>query len=210
MAKNRVPLLSLPAAIAAVLLLLAAPARAAVTITFYSHKFHMFHGVTTEFPHGFAILSGTDSAGQPVNVDLGFSATTMYALALIKPIDGALDDPYTPDYVAEATPQFSFTLSDAQYRAVLAEADTWRNWRQPSYDFYDHNCVTFIRDIAVAAGLEVSYARKFIHAPEEFLVDVGERNRPFLDQDGHILNAAILAAPAQSPAPGTVQQAAAP
>ena len=144
-----------------------APSHAGVTITFYSHKFRLIDGLASDYPHGFAILSGTNNAGQPVNVDMGFSATTLYAMALLVPLDGALDDPYTGDYVATATPHFSFPLSEAQYQAVLATADKWRNAKQPSYDFYTRNCVTFIRDIAVAAGLSVSYSRDFIHDPRD-------------------------------------------
>ncbi len=179
-------------------LLSAAPAGAAVTITFYSHDFHMFHGVTTEFPHGFALLSGTTEAGEAVQANLGFSATSFYVAALFHPIEGALDAmPLPAGYVEEATYQFAFPLSDAQYRAVMATADKWRTAPQPSYDFYNRNCVTFIRDIAVSAGLSVSYATKFIHDPKAFLKDVAVRNAAFLAD--HTVPAAPLASDAQSP-----------
>src|SRR3954471_4178973 len=172
----------------------AAPAGAAVTITFYSHDFHMFHGVTTEFPHGFALLSGSTESGEPVQANLGFSATSFYVAALFHPIEGALDAMPLPEgYVEEATYQFALPLSDAQYRAVMATADKWRTARQPSYDFYNRNCVTFIRDIAVSAGLSVSYATKYIHDPRAFLQDVATRNAAFL---------ARYAAPAPPVAPG--------
>src|SRR3954469_2380811 len=175
-------------------LISAAPAGAAVTITFYSHNFHMFHGVTTEFPHGFALLSGTTESGEQVAANLGFSATSFYIAALFHPIDGALDAmPLPAGYVEEATYQFAFPLSDAQYRAVMATADKWRSAPQPSYDFYNRNCVSFIRDIAVSAGLSVSYAAKFIHDPRAFLQDVATRNAAFL---------ARYAAPAPPVAPG--------
>jgi len=162
-------------------LLFAQPAGATVTITFYSHNFHMFHGVTTEFPHGFALLSGTTGDGQPVKANLGFSATSFYIAALFHPINGALDEmPLPPGYVEEADFHFAFPLSDAQYRAVMAMAEKWRSAPQPSYDYYTRNCVTFIRDIALSAGLSVSYAKKFIHDPKEFLNDVALRNAAFL------------------------------
>jgi hypothetical protein len=179
-----------------------APSHAGVTITFYSHKFRLIDGLASDYPHGFAILSGTNNAGQPVNVDMGFSATTLYAMALLVPLDGALDDPYTGDYVATATPHFSFPLSEAQYQAVLATADKWRNAKQPSYDFYTRNCVTFIRDIAVAAGLSVSYSRDFIHDPKGFLDDAAIRNRPFLAQYGNRFQGGPQPAPMTASLPG--------
>ena len=168
--------------VAALLLTAMAPARAMVTITFYSHKFHLFHGLTTEFPHGFVILSGTTDDGQMVNRELGFSALNFYARALFMPIDGALDDGLPDGYVSEATYHFAFPLTDAQYHDVIAVADKWQTARQPSYDFYTRNCVTFVRDIAVATGLSVSYSTKFIHDPQGFLNDVGVRNGTFLTQ----------------------------
>jgi hypothetical protein len=169
------------ALVTALLLATMAAANATVTITFYSHKFHLFHGLTTEFPHGFVILSGTTD-GQTVNRELGFSALNFYARALFMPIDGALDDDLPDGYVSEATYHFAFPLTDAQYRAVVAMADKWQTAPQPSYDFYTRNCVTFIRDIAVAAGLGVSYSTKFVHDPKAFLEDVGARNAVFLTQ----------------------------
>jgi hypothetical protein len=166
-------------------LLPALPANAAVTITFYSHRFHLFHGFTTEFPHGFVVLSGTTDTGQKIaGTELGFSATNFYARALLFPIEGALDDKLPDGYVSEALYHFSFQLTDAQYQMVMATADRWRNAPQPSYDFYTRNCVTFVRDIAVASGLTVSYSRKFIHDPKAFLDDAATRNDAFLTQHG--------------------------
>ena len=79
--------------------------------------------------------------------------------------------------------------------AVMATADKWRAAPQPSYDFYNRNCVTFIRDIAVSAGLSVSYATKFIHDPQAFLKDVAVRNADFLAD--HTVPPAPLAAGSQ-------------
>jgi hypothetical protein len=177
------------------------PANAVVTITFYSHKFHLFHGMATEFPHGFVILSGTTDSGQPVNRELGFSATNFYARALFFPIDGALDDSLPSDYVSEAVYHFAFPLTDAQYRAVIATADKWQNAPQPSYDFYNANCVTFVRDIAVAAGLAVSYNKKFIHDPRAFLDDAAIRNSTFLAQFGNRPGGTVPPAPAMAATP---------
>jgi hypothetical protein len=184
-------------------LLFAAPAQAAVTITFYSHEFRLLDGQRTDFPHGFVALTGTTDSGEAVNTDFGFSATTIYALALLIPLDGALDNPsdYTPDYIAEAMPHFAFPLSDAQYQAVLATVEKWRNAPQPSYDFYSRNCVTFVSDVAVAAGLTVTTSKKFIHDPRGFLDDTALRNRAFLAQYGNLLQEAQSPAAVNAAAP---------
>ena len=54
-----------------------------------------------------------------------------------------------------------------------------KNWPQPSYDIDEHNCVLFVKDLAMAAGLTVSDDKKFIHAPGDFLEDdVAQRATP--------------------------------
>ena len=117
----------------ALVLAVVAPASAAVTISFYSHKFHYGVDGVTQYPHAFVLLSGTTGGGETVNTNLGFSAVTpSYALALLGPMQGALDDvPLRSGYVAEATFQFSFPLTDDQVQAVLAAAEKWRDAPQP-------------------------------------------------------------------------------
>ena len=161
----------------ALLLSVVVPARAAVTIAFYSHAFRFMDGLRTDFPHGFVTLSGTTADGTPVNTHLGFSAKNIFIDVLWRPTDGALDDEELTDaYVADAVRHFSFTLTDAQVRAVMAVEHSWRTWPQPSYDIDTHNCVTFVKEIAVAVGLAVSENKKFIHAPGDFIEDVAVRN----------------------------------
>jgi len=176
--------------VVALLLAAAAPASAAVTISFYSHKFHYALDGVTQYPHGFVLLSGTTADGQAVNTNLGFSSITpSYSRALLGPLTGALDDvPLRDGYVAEATFHFSFPLTDGQARAVLAAAEKWRNAPQPSYDLWSRNCVTFIRDIAIAAGLSVATDNnKNRFDPRAFLDDVAARNLVFLMQyDDHL------------------------
>jgi hypothetical protein len=171
----------------AVILLLftAAQSQAAVTIDFYSHKLAMAPGLNTYFPHGFALLSGTTDSGTPVTANLGFTAKNIFFNVLWEKVTGELDPSPLPDgYVAGAVNHFAFALTDAQYRAVMAVADKWRAWPQPSYDIDEHNCVIFIKEVAQAAGLAVSDDEKFIHAPGDFLEDVAGRNAAFLAAHG--------------------------
>jgi hypothetical protein len=161
--------------------LFAAPANAAATITFYSHDLRLIDGFNTDFPHAFVVLSGTDASGAVVHKQLGFSAKDIFVNVLWEPVNGAFDDNELTDaYIAQAVKHFSFTLSEAQYRAVLAVEAKWRAWPQPSYDIDTHNCVTFVKEIAVAAGLAVSDDKKFVRDPKGFLDDVGLRNAKFL------------------------------
>jgi len=166
---------------ALLIILFLVPAQAQVTIAFYSHQLRLLDGLSTDFPHGFVLLSGTTDDGQPVKDNLGFSATNIFINVLWQKVEGSLDESPLPDgYVAGAIRHFAFPLSDAQYRAVMAVAERWRAAPQPSYDIDTHNCVTFVKEIATAAGLAVSDDAKFVRAPREFLEDAAARNAPFL------------------------------
>ncbi len=159
----------LAALVALLLALLGAsvPARAAVTIDFYSHELTLVaRGLNTYFPHALVILRGTTEDGTPVNANLGFTAKTVFINILWQKVTGEMDPtPLPQGYLEGADRRFSFTLTDAQYRAVLAVADRWRNAPQPSYDIDETNCVTFIREIARTVGLSVSDERRFVRAP---------------------------------------------
>lgn len=175
--------------VALLLLACALPARAAVTMTFYSHEFALIaRGGNTYFPHGFALLSGTTEDGTPVNANLGFTAKNIFINVLWERITGEMDPtPLPPGYVEGADRRFSLTLTDAQYQAVLAVADAWRNAPQPSYDIDEHNCVIFVKELAQAVGLAVSHERKYVRDPIGFLKDVAVRNAAYLAQFGNAL-----------------------
>ena len=120
---------------------------------------------------------GATSDGAPVNVHLGFSAKNIFFDVLWRPVDGALDDEALTDaYVSDSIRHFTVTLTDAQYHAVMEVEHKWRTWPQPSYEIDTHNCVIFVKEIAVASGLAVSDNRKFLHGPGDFLEDVAARN----------------------------------
>lgn len=181
-------------AVVSLLLAFALPARAAVTITFYSHEFALVaRSGNTYFPHGFVLLSGATQDGVPVNANLGFTAQNIFINVLWEKITGEMDPtPLPTGYVDSAQKRFSLTLTDAQYGAVLAVADKWRNAAQPSYDIDEHNCVLFVKDLAQTVGLSVSNDRKFVRDPIGFLGDVATRNAALLAQYG---NSPVAAAP---------------
>ena len=76
------------------------------------------------------------------------------------------------DYMAMSQPHLSLPISDEQYRSVLAIVDRWRKYPQPSYNLDSKNCVTFVRDIAIALRLPASTDDKFIRDPRGFLEDL--------------------------------------
>jgi hypothetical protein len=149
-------------------------AQAAVTITFYSRDMHV--GLfNIQFPHGFVVLSGTTSAGVPVDANYGFTATEVKPAMVFGPVDGEIIGA-NPSYIANARSHFSRTISDDHYQSVMAVMAAWREAPQPSYNLDGHNCMTFVKAMAVAAGLEVSDAPRFMREPSDFLDDLAARN----------------------------------
>src|SRR3569833_1949609 len=156
--------------VVALLLGFCASAQAEVTATFYSHKFRLVDGLNTDFPHGFVVLAGAMGDGKPVNLHLGFSAKNIFFNVLWQPVEGALDDESLTDaYVSDSIRHFSVTLTDEQAAAVLAVEHKWRTWPQPSYEIDTHNCVIFVKEIAVVLGLVFCFFLLFFFVLGVFL-----------------------------------------
>jgi hypothetical protein len=156
---------------AGTLLALASAASAEVTLTFYSHHFGTY-GLGVTFPHAYVRLSGTTKAdAKPVNANYGFTAQTISPSIMWEPVEGFVIS-MPDDYMAMSQPHLSLPISDEQYRSVLAIVDRWRKYPQPSYDLDSKNCVTFVREIAIALQLPASNDVKFIRSPREFLEDL--------------------------------------
>jgi hypothetical protein len=153
---------------------LVAPAQAAVTLTFYSRDMHV--GLfNIQFPHGFIVLHGMTDAGVPVDANYGFTATDVTPGIMFGPVDGEIIGA-KPSYIADARSHFSLKISDDHYNAVMALIAVWRDAPQPSYNLNGHNCMTFVKETAIAAGLHVSDAPRFMGEPSDFLDDVAARN----------------------------------
>jgi len=156
---------------AGTLLALASAASAEVTLTFYSHHFGTY-GLGVTFPHAYVRLSGTTKAdAKPVNANYGFTAQTISPSIMWEPVEGFVIS-MPDDYMAMSQPHLSLPISDEQYRSVIAIVDRWRKYPQPSYNLDSKNCVTFVREIAIALRLPVSNDVKFIRSPREFLEDL--------------------------------------
>ena len=150
---------------------LASGACAEVTLTFYSHHFGTY-GFGITFPHAYVVLSGTTGAdAKPVKANFGFTAQTISPSILWEPVEGYVIS-MPDDYIAMSKLHLSLPISDEQYRSVLAVVDRWRKYPQPSYTLDKHNCVTFVKEIAIALRLPASNDVKFIRSPREFLEDL--------------------------------------
>ena len=156
-------------------LALASGACAEVTLTFYSHHFGTY-GSSVTFPHAYVRLSGTTGAeAKPVKANFGFTAQTISPSILWDSVEGYVIS-MPDDYIAMSQPHLSLPLSDEQYRSVLAVVDRWRKYPQPSYSLDTKNCVTFVKEIAIALQLPASNDAKFIRSPKEFLEDLQFRS----------------------------------
>ncbi|MCJ8159039.1 hypothetical protein [Sphingomonas sp. LaA6.9] len=156
--------------ILALLFGLASPASAQVVMTFYSHD------LDDHFPHAFFTLQGTTiETGEVVDTNYGFTAKTISPAMLFGSVPGRIDV-VKPGYLAHSKPHFSITLSDAQYRAVLAVVDKWGNAPGNSYNMNRANCVHFTGEAAQAIGLTVTFPEKLMKKPRSYLAEIQRLN----------------------------------
>lgn len=154
----------------ALLLFLPAPAAAQVLATFYSHE------LGDSFPHAFVVLKGrTIDTGEAVDTNYGFTAKAVTPAILWGSVAGRIDIA-DARYVADSTPQFSLTISDAQYRAILAVVEKWRTRKSPSYNLNNANCVHFVGEMAQAAGLKVTFPKALMKKPRSYVQELARLN----------------------------------
>ena len=167
---------------------LPAQALAAVEIAFYSRELG-----GNNFPHAFVALHGmVDSTGEVVDTSYGFTAKAVTPALLFGSVSGEVEVE-GPDQIAHSDRQFAVTLTEEQYRAVMAVVEAWRTREQPSYNLNRRNCVHFVSDLAAAAGLRVENVRGLMKRPRSFLQHVRSLNPQLAEPQ---------AAPAPVPAAG--------
>jgi len=147
------------------------PAVAAVEIAFYSRELGR-----KNFPHAFIVLRGTvDSTGESVDTSLGFTAHSVTPAILFGSVQGVVQVE-REERVARSDRQFALTLPDERYLAVMAVAESWRGRPQPSYNLNRANCVHFVAELALAAGLRVEIVARLMKRPRAFLQHVRTLN----------------------------------
>lgn len=149
----------------------AAPASAAVEIAFYSRELG-----GNNFPHAFVHLRGTvDSTGEAVETSYGFTAKAVTPALLFGSVAGEVIVE-NPRRIEQSDRQFALTLTDDQYRQVMAVVEEWRNREQPSYNLNRRNCIHFVAAIAETVGLRVDYPNDLMKKPRSFLLHVRSLN----------------------------------
>lgn len=147
--------------------LIAHPAAAQVTITFWSHD------QDQEFPHAFFALKGMPDAGGPVlDENYGFTAKALTPAILWGSVAGEVQTA-KPGYIRRSDAQFSVMLSDAQLAGVQALVT---EWRAVKYNLNKRNCVHFVAEALRRSGLTVPALPKLMKKPKSFLVTVGKAN----------------------------------
>lgn len=143
------------------------PALAAVEIAFYSRELG-----GNNFPHAFIVLRGTvDTTGEQVDTSLGFTAHSVTPALLFGSVRGEVVVEGERQ-IERSDRQFAFTLTDAQYAAVMAVVGRWRALPQPSFNLNRANCVLFVSAIAETLGLRVDNQRRLLRRPRSFLLRV--------------------------------------
>jgi hypothetical protein len=79
-------------------------------------------------------------------------------------------------YITQSNAQFAVTLTDDQYRAMLAVVEKWGARKSPSYNLNTANCVHFIGEAARAAGLSVTFPKALMKKPRSYLEEVMRLN----------------------------------
>jgi hypothetical protein len=159
---------------ALLLVFAAAPASAAVELSFYSKE------LGASFPHAFVTMHGSlDRSGEKVDADFGFSAKAISPAILFGAVTGEVISDHGAAYIRASDRQFSLTLGDSDYDKVMATIARWRRLAQPSYDLNHRNCVHFVGEIAAALGMKVDTSR-LMKKPRSFLEALTKANHGWL------------------------------
>ncbi len=153
--------------------MIAAPAHADVTITFYSHE------LGSSFPHAFFSLKGqVDATGEQVDTSYGFTAVRTSPAILMGSVIGAVQTPKAK-YIANSNPHFSVRLNDEEYAKVMGIVTKWRNIPGKSYNLNNRNCVHFAMETAAILGLSINRKSKFFKKPRSFMNELMALNPRF-------------------------------
>jgi hypothetical protein len=142
--------------LALLLLLIAGPAWAEVTLTFYAHPGARVRDGYLLFPHAFVHATGSlDDTGDAVDWSAGYTARDPGPQLLFVRGVGVVTYP-DARYVGEGKAYLRLTISDAAYRAMRERADWWSSPEGSVYDLRRRNCISFIADLARVVGLQTA------------------------------------------------------
>ena len=154
-------------------LLWSGPALAEVQIHFHSFNGNVFWG---RYPHTFIVLEGTlEETGARVNENYGFSARNATPAVLAGPVEHKVLAESEKN-VRNTNRHFSMTLTDAQYRMIVAEVKKWQTAPGKYYDLETRNCIHFVGRMAQLLGVKVEYPKKMLRKPKAWLNHVTAMN----------------------------------
>jgi hypothetical protein len=155
--------------------LLAWPAAAEVTVTFYGKDGSLS---LTEFvaPHAYVVLQGRLDSGEPVLRLVSFGAAEGGGVEqLMRSGPGVLTD-YAGSEPPEGKAYLSIRISDAAFYDLTKRMDWWATPAGNSYNVYNRNCVGFAADVAQRLGLRTPRADTW--SPNGFLEQMVAMNPP--------------------------------
>ena len=159
---RRILALLLPLLIA----LLPLPALAQVTISFHSFNGSYLGG---RYPHAFIVLEGTLAGGQRVQENYGYSTSASAFSALNGPVPGIIQIE-KEKYIKSTNRHFTLPISDAQYHAIVAEVNAWKDAPgQKRYLLDKRNCIHFVARIAAMVGLKADVPQNMVRRPKLWL-----------------------------------------
>lgn len=132
--------------------------------------FHSFDGsvLVGRYPHTFVVLEGTLSDGTVVNENYGFSARKVTPAILSGPVEHMVLAESERN-VRNTNRHFSLTITDAEYRKVIALVQSWANAPGKFYDLETRNCIHFVGEIARLVGVTVEYPDSMLRRPKKWL-----------------------------------------
>lgn len=140
--------------------------------------FHSFDGSVLwgRYPHTFIVLEGTlDATGEPVNENYGFSARNVTPAILTGPVEHMVLAESERN-VKNTNRHFTLTITDRQYRRIIAEVRAWQNAPGKYYDLEKRNCIHFVGRMAQILGLKVDYPDDMLRRPKKWLNHVTMMN----------------------------------
>jgi hypothetical protein len=179
----------------------------AETISFFTHGWGMRGVGFIYFPHAFVVIErSAEEPGGPARESYGFTAANPNAVMLTGRSAGEIIS-QDERYASLARLHFSLHITHAQYLAVEAAIETWRNSDGDRYDLDRRNCISFVAAIAQSLGLTTPDRAgrdpaAFMEAVRRAnLVRIGEMGAGLLS-DRARQSPAAAAAPGQGPAAG--------
>lgn len=153
--------------LSALIALLPLPAAAAVTLAFHSFNGSYLGG---RYPHAFVVLDGTlDATGARVHENYGYS-TSAGALSALRGLVPGIIQVEKEKYIASTNTHFTVTISDAQYAAIRAEVEAWKDAPgQKRYSLDTRNCIHFIARIAEMVGINAPVPQTMLRRPKQWL-----------------------------------------